>query len=166
MGVNTDHLDTCRPLSLSFWTKPRFGLWLLAFSRIWLVSQNDGSCTGSLALAIAAWPGYILRSVDRFADMGLAPTWQAKQDALISWRSLPKAFDPFFDEARVNDQPQLQAAVASIADDRAGNVAVMHDLLSIVRFASGFLLGESTVLLSARSIPPACSLLPVCSITR
>jgi hypothetical protein len=31
---------------------------------------------------------------------GVAPAWQAKQDPQISRRSLPKAFDPFFNKAQ------------------------------------------------------------------
>ena len=53
VGVNTDHRYTCRPLSLSSLDQaPR---WLndTCVNSVWLVSGNDGSGAGSLALAIA-----------------------------------------------------------------------------------------------------------------
>ncbi len=53
MGVNTDHQEICRPLSLSILDQAP--LWLVAtgVNSRWLVGNYDGSRTDSLALAIA-----------------------------------------------------------------------------------------------------------------
>ncbi len=40
MGVNTDHQYICRPLSLSFWTKPRVGLLALTTVRVQVRHSN------------------------------------------------------------------------------------------------------------------------------
>jgi hypothetical protein len=52
-GVNTDHGGICRSLSVSILDQAP--LWLVAtcVNSVWLVNTDDGSCTDSLALAIA-----------------------------------------------------------------------------------------------------------------
>jgi hypothetical protein len=54
MGVNTDHQELCRPLSLSILDQAPFWLVATGVNSRWLVGNYDGSRTGSLALAIAA----------------------------------------------------------------------------------------------------------------
>ena len=53
MGVNTDHQEICRPLSLSILDQAPLWLAATCVNSRWLVGNYDGSRTDLLALAIA-----------------------------------------------------------------------------------------------------------------